>query len=241
VRNQLPGTVVHHFFADLCLPGKTAQRFADQVLQMDGVVLHRLMRPDSIRIHAKNGRVCLAYSDAGGIDADIDVELAVLAAAMEPSSGTARLARILGVDRDADGFFKEAHPVTDSVAATREGIFLAGCCQGPADIPSSIARGQAAAGRILQKLIPGGKIPLEPIVAEVNPDVCSGCRTCASLCVFGAIDPDDDGAWMTVQETLCRGCGICVAACPAGAIDLRHYSRKALLAEIDGLLKPEHE
>ncbi len=239
VHEQLPTCAIHHFFVDLCLPGKTAQRLADQVRAMDGVRLHRLARPDSIRISAKNGRVRIDYTDSGGSARYVDVQMAVLATAMEASTDADQLAQILDIDLDADGFFKESHPVTDPVAATREGIYLAGSCQSPADIPTCIARGQAAAGNVLQKLVPGGKIPLEPIVAEVDPEICSGCRTCEAVCAFGAIEHEEHGASMSVDETLCRGCGVCAAGCPGGAIRIRHYSHQALCAEIEGLIKPE--
>jgi heterodisulfide reductase subunit A len=102
-----------------------------------------------------------------------------------------------------------------------------------------MAQGQAAAGRILQRLIPGEKIELEPIVAGVDPDLCSGCRTCAPVCPYGALARDDAQAVMTVEDTLCMGCGICAAACPSGAITVCHYSRDAVGAEIAGLLEPE--
>ncbi|WP_319406320.1 CoB--CoM heterodisulfide reductase iron-sulfur subunit A family protein [uncultured Desulfosarcina sp.] len=239
VKKQLPDTAVHHFFADLCLPGKTAQRFFEQVRDMAGVNLHRLARPDAIHISAENGSVIVQYTGASGTVHRVKVHLVVLATAMEPPGDAAQMARILDIELDDDGFFKEAHPVIDPVTATRAGVYLAGCSQAPKDIPASVAQGQAAAGRILQHLIPGEKMALEPIVARVDPDLCSGCRTCENLCPFEALDRDETGGpCMTVEATLCRGCGICAAACPGGAISIRHYSREAVYAEIAGLLKP---
>jgi len=239
VRNQLPSATIHHFFADLCLPGKSAQRFFDKVAASDGIEFHRLDRPDAIQIRAEGDRIRIVPNDAKGKDRHTEVQLVVLATAMEPRSDAAQTARIVDVALDEDGFFRAAHTVTDPVSATREGIYLAGCCQGPADIPSSVAQGQAAAGRILQKLVPGEKIALEPIMARVDPELCSGCRTCAALCPFKALDMDADEARMVVDETCCRGCGICVAACPSGAIGLRHYSREALCEELAGVLKSD--
>ena len=238
VKKQLPDTVVHHFFADLCLPGKTAQGFFEQVRSMAGVSLHRLARPDAVQVSDDDGGVIVQYTDLSDAVHRVKVQLVVLATAMEPPGDAAQMARILDIELDDDGFFKEAHPVIDPLAATREGVYLAGCSQAPKDIPASVAQGQAAAGRILQKLVPGGKIALEPIVARVDPDLCSGCRTCEALCPFDALCRDDtDGPCMTVEDTLCRGCGICAAACPGGAIGIRHYSRDAVNAEIAGLLK----
>jgi heterodisulfide reductase subunit A len=80
---------------------------------------------------------------------------------------------------------------------------------------------------------------LEPIVARVDLNVCSGCRTCEAICPFDAIGWDEDEASATIEDTLCRGCGICAAACPSGAITVCHFSREAVCAEIAGLLKPD--
>ncbi|MCB2146049.1 MAG: CoB--CoM heterodisulfide reductase iron-sulfur subunit A family protein [Deltaproteobacteria bacterium] len=241
VRKQLPETAIHHFFADLCLPGKTAQRFFDGVCAMAGVTLHRLVHPGAIRISAENGRAIVRGTDASGAVQQVDAQLVVLATAMEAPAGTPQTGRILDLGLDDDGFFKEAHPVVDPVAAVREGFYLAGCCQGPKDIPASISQGQAAAGRIMQKLIPGGKITLNPIVARVDPDLCSGCRTCEALCPYDALARDENEACMTIEEALCRGCGICAAVCPGGAISVCHYSADAVYAEIAGLLKPDEK
>jgi heterodisulfide reductase subunit A len=238
VKKQLPEAAIHHFFADLCLPGKTAQRLFDRVRTMDGVALHRIVHPDAIQISAENGRAALRGTDASGAVHRVDAQLVVLATAMEAPADTSQMDHILDLGLDDDGFFKEAHPVVDSVAAVREGFYLAGCCQGPKDIPASISQGQAAAGRILQKLIPGGKIALNPIVARVDPELCSGCRTCEPLCPFDALVRDPTEACMTIEETLCRGCGICAAACPSTAIRVCHYSVDAIYAEINGLMKP---
>jgi heterodisulfide reductase subunit A len=241
VRKQLPEAAIHHFYADLCLPGKNAQRFFDQVRAMAGVSLHRIAHPDAIQIGTENGRTIVRGTDASGAVQQVDAQLVVLATAMEAPADTPQMDRVLEIGLDDDGFFKEAHAVVDSVAAAREGFYLAGCCQGPKDIAASVGQGQAAAGRILQKLIPGGKIALNPIVARVDPDLCSGCRTCEALCPFGALARNERDACMTIEETLCRGCGICAAACPSSAIRVSHYSADAVYAEIDGLLKPNAE
>ncbi len=238
VRKQLPAAAIHHFFADLCLPGKSAQRFFDRVRAMDGVTLHRIAHPDAIQISAESGRAIVGYTDVSGHDQRVEAQLIVLATAMEAAGDAPQLAGTIGLGLDEDGFFKEAHPVMGPVTTTRKGVYLAGCCQGPKDIPASVAQGQAAAGRILQQLIPGGKIALNPIVARVDPDLCSGCRTCEALCPFEALARDEKHACMTIEETLCRGCGICAAACPGGAITVCHYSPEAVNAEVAGLLKP---
>jgi heterodisulfide reductase subunit A len=239
VKKQLPESVVHHFFTNLCLPGPAAQRFFERYREQSGVVFHRMDRPDAVRIVREGGNTRICYTTSSGRSDTVDAQLVILATAMEPPEGSRQIGEILDIERDEDGFFNAPLPITAPMASSREGIYVAGCCCGPADIPTAVAQGQAAAGRILQKLVPGTTIALEPIVARVDPDICSGCRTCAAVCPYGAIVDDAGNAAITVSETLCRGCGICAAACPAGAIRVRHFRRSAVAAEIDGLLKPD--
>jgi len=116
-----------------------------------------------------------------------------------------------------------------------EGVYIAGCVQGPKDIPATVAQGAAAAARIQGK-IQQGEITLEPIRASINEDQCSGCRICNDLCPFSAILFHEDRAVSEVNAALCQGCGTCVAACPAGAISGTGFSNEQVLAQIEGLL-----
>jgi heterodisulfide reductase subunit A len=239
VKEQLPASVVHHLFSDLCLPGAAAQRFFDRYRARPGVVFHRLDRPDALRIAREDGLTRIRFTNASGRVETVDAQLVILATAIEPSEESRQLAKIFDIELDEDGFFKVPRPMDAPQGASREGIHLAGCCRGPVDIPTAVVQGQAAAGCILQKLIPGAKIALEPIAASVDPKTCSGCRICSDLCPCGAIVQGAGETTATVSATLCRGCGTCAAGCPAGAIRLRHFSGAAVAAEIEGLLKPD--
>ncbi|MGD9611260.1 MAG: 4Fe-4S dicluster domain-containing protein, partial [Desulfovibrionaceae bacterium] len=234
IKDQLPDAHVHLLFSDLCLPGKIAQSSFGNLQAMPDVHLHRVNRMDTLHIHLRNGTPVVHYTT--GRPEVLEVDLAILATAMEAPVDTAAMAACLDIERDEHGFFKEAHSILEPVTSSREGIYLAGCCQGPKDIAASVAQGQAAAGRILQRLVPGAKRVLDPQVARVDGDICSGCRTCASICPFGAMGSDPQNGGTVVQEILCRGCGICAAACPSGAITVGHFERDAVNAEIDGLL-----
>jgi heterodisulfide reductase subunit A len=117
-----------------------------------------------------------------------------------------------------------------------EGIFVAGCAQGPKDIQSSVAQGQAAAGRILSRLVPGEKLALEPVSADVNEDFCCGCKLCVGLCSYKAITYDDVKKNVAINKVLCRGCGVCAAACPSGAIKASHFTDAEISEEIRGLV-----
>ena len=98
-----------------------------------------------------------------------------------------------------------------------DGVFVAGTCQGPKDIPASVAQGAAAAARV-QGMITKGKVMIEPIVATIDEEACSGCRICNNLCPYNAIEFDEEKEVSRVITALCKGCGTCVAACPAQVI-----------------------
>ena len=112
---------------------------------------------------------------------------------------------------------------------------MAGCAQGPKDIPSSVAQGMAAAARVLAR-IQQKEIALEPVRASVDQDKCSGCRICNNLCPFNAITFLEDRMVTEINPALCQGCGTCVAACPAGAISGTVFSNEQVLSQIEGLL-----
>jgi heterodisulfide reductase subunit A len=238
VKQQLPETVVHHIYADFCLTGKSGQRLFNRHLATQGVVLHRMECPGAVRIDRQKGIIRVHVTEPGGRVEQIEADLVILATALEPAMDARQTAECLDIDLDADGFFKEHHPVSAPVQSSREGIYLAGCSQGPKDIPSSVAQGQAAAGCILQTLVPGGKITLDPIVAQVNTDLCSGCLICEGGCPFGALTHDQDKSSVCIEAALCRGCGICAATCPCGAIAVNHYGRDVVYAELTGLIRP---
>jgi heterodisulfide reductase subunit A2 len=113
---------------------------------------------------------------------------------------------------------------------------MAGCAQGPKDIPSSVAQGHAAAGRIMGKLEPGEPLALEPMACEIDPEICSGCLVCKSLCAFKAIVREDCEPTVSINQAMCRGCGVCAAACPSGAVIARHFSTQAIFSELRGLI-----
>ncbi|NCC94943.1 MAG: 4Fe-4S dicluster domain-containing protein, partial [Opitutae bacterium] len=131
--------------------------------------------------------------------------------------------------------YTERHPKLDPVATMTDGVFVAGACQGPKDIPASVAQGAAAAARI-QAMITKGKVMIEPIVASINEEACSGCRICNNLCPYNAIEYDEEKQVSHVITALCKGCGTCVAACPANAITGAHFSNAQVFAEIEGVL-----
>jgi heterodisulfide reductase subunit A len=154
---------------------------------------------------------------------------------MEARSDSGEVARLVNISQDKDGWFIESHPKLDPVATTTEGIYIAGTCAAPKDIPDSVAQARAAAARILGK-IAKGRIEIEGVFAEVNEELCSGCRMCNELCPYSAIDFDATTRRSRVIPAACKACGACVAACPSGAIKGRHFTDEQILAQLEGVL-----
>jgi heterodisulfide reductase subunit A len=196
---------------------------------------------DAARLPGEEGRLIVQVEDTlAGKQRRIPVDMVILSAAMQPRSDSKETAHKFGISCSANGWFIEKHPKLDPVATMTEGIFIAGCVQGPKDIPTSVAQGAAAAARVLGR-IQQGEIALEPVRATVNQDICSGCRICNNMCPFNAIIFHEDRMVTEINPALCQGCGTCVAACPAGAITGTGFSNEQILAQIEGLLMVNFE
>ena len=235
---KCPNAVMTHFFSELCLPGKSAQAFFDAISTKTAVECVRLKAVDSVRVVEQDGKTFVRYMDAQGQSGSAPFDMVVLAPAMEGASDAQDVARTFDISLGRGNFFESQHPVTAPASSTREGVFLAGCARGPKDVQASVADGQAAAGRILSQLVPGGKLTLAPTICEVDEALCSGCKTCMGSCQYKAIGFDRDGRCVRINKVLCRGCGTCVASCPSGAIRAAHYTDGQVFSEIRGLLNP---
>jgi heterodisulfide reductase subunit A len=165
----------------------------------------------------------------------VPVDMVILATALEPREDAAEVGKLLTISRSADGFFLERHPKLDPVATMTDGVFIAGCCQGPKDIPDTVAQASAAATRVLA-LISKGRVELEAATAVIDEEKCSGCRVCNLLCPYSAISYIEDEKVSRINEALCKGCGTCVAACPSGAITHKQFTTEEITAEIEGVL-----
>ncbi|MFH0895174.1 MAG: CoB--CoM heterodisulfide reductase iron-sulfur subunit A family protein, partial [Bacteroidota bacterium] len=154
---------------------------------------------------------------------EIPADLIVLMVGMEAREDSNEIARIVNISQDKDGWFIESHPKLEPVATTTDGIFIAGTCVAPKDIPDTVAQARAAAARILAK-ISKGKIEVDAVYSEVNEDICSGCRFCNKLCPFSAIEYKEIEKHSHIISALCKACGVCVAACPSSAIKGRHFT-----------------
>jgi len=173
-----------------------------------------------------------------GETVEVPADLVVLMVAAEAQENARDVAHAVGVSMCGNDFFIERHPKLDPVATTTDGVYIAGGCQGPKDIPDSIAQARAAASRILAT-IAQGEVNVEVTTAVVNEDLCCGCQTCISVCPYTAVSYDEEKNVSTVNEVLCKGCGTCGSTCPTGAIRSRHFTDQQILSQIEGLLSKE--
>lgn len=184
----------------------------------------------------KNLKVYAETED--GKPVEVDAEMVVLANAAIPSKSAPELAKMLGISLGHEGFFAECQPKIRPTDTDVPGIFMSGACQGLKDIPFSVAQGSAAAAQAAAVLAKD-QWTVEPIVAHVNEDLCSGCRVCESVCGYKAINVEKigDKSLAKVTEGLCRGCGSCSSACPMDAITMPNYTDKQVNAQIQAVLE----
>jgi heterodisulfide reductase subunit A len=142
----------------------------------------------------------------------------------------------MGITCGSEGFLKELHTKLYPVETSVKGIYIAGCAQGPKDIPESVSQARAASSAAAVPLTLG-KVIVEPLISEVNQRKCSGCGTCVQLCPYSAISLVEDKGKLhsKIDEALCAGCGICAAACPSGVITLHGFTNTQIFAQIKAL------
>ena len=227
------GGKVYEFYIDMRTPGKGYEEFYERV-QEEGV---HCVRGKPARVTREDGRLIVQAEDTlAGRPVEVAVDMVVLATAITPARGAKELSRLFGVSVDKDGFFAEAHPKLRPVSTNTDGIFLAGCCQSPKDIPDTVAQASGAASQAIV-LLNRGEVEIEPTVAEVIEDRCSGCGECVLVCPYRAIELVEDKA--KVNAALCKGCGTCAGACLAKAIIAHHFTDEELVAELTGIFERE--
>jgi len=229
---------VYSFYIDMRTNQKMYEEFYQRLLA-EGMHFVRgkvAEVTDAARNPDEQGKLIVQCEDTlVGRQRRIPVDMVVLMGAMEPQSDAKELGLRCGISCSMAGWYTERHPKLDPVATMTDGVFVAGVCQGAKDIPASVAQGAAAAARV-QGMITKGKVMIEPIVATINEEGCSGCRICNNLCPFNAIEFDEEKKVSRVSAALCKGCGTCVAACPAGVITGAHFNNQQIFAEIEGAL-----
>lgn len=239
-KHKVPDGAAHVFYMDIRAGGKGYDEFVRRAIEQDGARYHR---GRVSRIYADGGKLVVRGSDTLlGRPLTIEADLVVLATAVRPASGAGRLAQQLNVGTDEYGFLSESHPKLRPVETNAAGVFVAGACQAPKDIPEAVAQASAAAGKVAV-LFAGSELTREPEIARIDESTCAACWTCVRTCPYQAIEKsavtDRNGAvrklTARVNSGLCMGCGTCVAVCPSKSADLDGFSEEQMYAQLEGI------
>ncbi|MBQ8357580.1 MAG: CoB--CoM heterodisulfide reductase iron-sulfur subunit A family protein [Clostridia bacterium] len=243
IREKYPDTDVYVFYIDVRTPGKNFDEFYRRAVEQYGVHYIKGM-VGKVTQNGKQLRV-QASDLLAGEQLHIDADLVVLATAIEPDKTARSIATMLTASMDTNDFFTEAHPKLRPVESPTAGIFLSGVCQGPKDIPETVSQASACAAKVIGVLAKD-KLTCNPCVAQSDEMLCNGCSSCEKVCPYGAISYSDKefrGPNRTtlirrvasVNPAVCQGCGACTVACPSGAMDLKGFSNKQIMAEVDAI------
>ena len=245
IRDKYPDTEVYVFYIDVRTPGKNFDEFYRRAVEEYGVHYIKGMVG---KVSPQGKKLMVQGSDLiYGKQLHIEADLVVLAAAIEPDKSARPLATMLTASMDTNDFFTEAHPKLRPVESPTAGVFLSGTCQGPKDIPETVSQAGAAASKVIG-LLCKDKLIGNPCIAHSNELMCNGCSTCEKVCPYGAITYENKEFRMpnrttklrrvaVVNEAVCQGCGACTVACMSGAMDLRGFTSKQIMAEVDAICK----
>ena len=245
IREKYPDTEVHVFYIDVRTPGKNYDEFFRRAVEQYGVDYIKGMVG---KVYEENGKLMVQGSDLiNDEQVVIPSDLVVLAAAIEPSPTVRNIATMVTASIDTNNFLTEAHAKLRPVESPTAGIFLSGVCQGPKDIPETVSQASACAAKVIG-LLSKDKLKCNATVAGSDEMLCTGCSVCANVCPYGAITYVDKEFRIgggktetrrvaTVNQAVCQGCGACTVTCPSGAMDLKGFTNKQIMAEVDAICK----
>ena len=245
IREKYPDTEVHVFYIDVRTPGKNYDEFYRRAVEQYGVDYIKGMVG---KVYNENGKLMVQGSNL--IDNEqitIESDLVVLATAIEPEPSVRKVATLLTASIDTNNFLTESHAKLRPVESPTAGVYLAGVCQGPKDIPETVSQASACAAKVIG-LLAKDKLKTNPCVATPDETMCNGCSQCANVCAYGAITYVDKefrlGGGKTeirrvasVNPAVCQGCGACTVTCPSGAMDLKGFSSKQIMSEVEAICK----
>ncbi|MBO7725119.1 MAG: CoB--CoM heterodisulfide reductase iron-sulfur subunit A family protein [Thermoguttaceae bacterium] len=235
----------HVFYMDIRSGGKKYDEFVRRAIEQDGALYHRgrVSKITEEEIDGVKKLIVRGADTLTGKPVTVEADMVVLACAMTPTDGATALAQKLSVGYDEYGFLSESHPKLRPVETNSAGVFLCGACQGPKDIPESVAQASAAAAKVLV-MFSQDHLTREPEIARVDESLCAACCACVQACPYEAISIEEivDRKGNHIKNTsrvnpgLCMGCGTCVAVCPSKSIDLEGFTEEEVYAEIESLL-----
>jgi heterodisulfide reductase subunit A len=233
---KIPGVIPYILYMDIRSFGKMYEEFYYRI-QDEGAKFIRGRVANILEDKVTKNLHVYAEDTMLNRPIDLEVDMVVLAAAVQPAVDTDRTRKLFGVSCSQDGWLLEAHPKLNPCGTTTAGVFVAGVCQGPKDIPDTVAQaeGAASAASIPIHL---GKVELEPYFAQCIEEKCAGCGMCVNLCPYQALSlvEKEGKKVMQVTEAKCKGCGTCGGFCPGGAIWMQHFATPQVVAQIDAFL-----
>jgi heterodisulfide reductase subunit A len=233
---KIPGCQPYLFYMDIRSFGKMYEEFYYRI-QDEGAKFMRGRVANILEDPVTKNLIINAEDTLLNRPINLEVDMVVLAAAVQPSEDTDRTRKLFGVSKSMDGWLLEAHPKLNPCGTTTAGVFLAGVCQGPKDIPDTVASAEGAASAASIP-IHKGEVELEPYFAQCIEEKCAGCGMCVNLCPYQALSlvEKDGRKVMEVTEAKCKGCGTCGGFCPGGAIWMQHFATPQIIAQIDAFL-----
>jgi heterodisulfide reductase subunit A len=229
-KDQIPDGQPYIFYMDIRSDCKGYEEFLQKTIEEKGLLY---LRGRVSRVFQDDGRVrVLGVDTLTGKMVEVAADMVVLATAMVPSNGVKDLAAKLRATVDRHGFLTEAHIKLYPVESSTKGIYLAGCGQGPKDISDTVSQASATASKI-QALLSTDRLLQDPLIAQVDENVCSGCGICVEICPYEAREMETHRGISIVHSALCQGCGACIASCPNNACELRNSSAGQILRIVD--------
>ena len=236
---------VYEMYIDMRCTGDTYEEFYERVSE-EGVVFIKgkvaEVTDRAITEEEKGKLVVVAEDTLLGKLVRIPVDMVILCPAMIPRADAEEVARTFSITQKSTGFFLERHAKLEPQVSAMDGIFLAGCCQFPKDIPDSVSHGRAAAAAALE-IIDRGSVATEAAIAYVDETLCHGCGICEDICEFRApkVILKDGKMLSTVNEALCKGCGVCAVVCPSGALSIKNFTRDEISTMVKALAPVEND
>ena len=238
IKEHLPETEVYELYIDMRCYGKGYEEFYRRVMD-EGVHMVRGRAAevtDLAMSPEEEGRLIVKTEDTLlGIVRRIPADMVILSSGLAPAKDAKAVSQTFGFGCSADGFFLERHPKLEPVSTITDGIFIAGCCQYPKDIPDTVAQAGAAAAGALA-LVDNATVKVEPTISYIDPEKCCGCHICVGLCPHVAIQYNEELKVAEVITAACKGCGVCVAACGSNVPQQHGYLDDQIFAEIEGAM-----
>jgi len=239
VREKYPNSNVYIMYKDMRVFGKREEEYYMDVQEKDGVVFLRYSTDDKPDVKLGGDKINVSVHDnLLDDDVDIDADYIVLAMELEGDSSAEKLKKMLKVSSDPSGFYMEAHAKLRPLEFPAEGVYLAGGAHYPKNISDTLSQADGAASKAAVPMM-RGYTSSEGIIAEINEDVCSGCKMCISVCPYGAIEYNEEDEVAEVTDVLCKGCGSCASVCPSGAIKQKGYEDDQISSMIKAALMDE--